>query len=257
MSLKIDYHRARFYSPYTNHFISPDTIVPSMLTPQTLNRYSYVANNPMLYTDPTGHSACENYGGTCLSENQVTQIGNNTPGSGGNSGGGGSSGGGGGGGTPTPSTTPAPQLPPTPSPQGTPYPSTTVVSTSVAQQTNSTYTEWWEAPYGDDGWDIEFGINPLFFLSSGALETNVNQGQNALQITMENQYSYITETTTTTTTTTTTIVDQYGNNMSSTSNTTTTSDITGIYQQEQITINPPGWTFTTIGGNMCGMMLPC
>jgi hypothetical protein len=65
-------------SPYINRFLSADTIVPGYGNPQNLNRYSYVLNNPLLYTDPTGHKPCEEYAGTCLSENQVTQISNNT-----------------------------------------------------------------------------------------------------------------------------------------------------------------------------------
>ncbi len=31
--------------------------------PQTLNRYSYVLNNPLRYTDPTGHIADPGAGG--------------------------------------------------------------------------------------------------------------------------------------------------------------------------------------------------
>ena len=38
--------------------LSPDTIVPDPKNPQSLNRYSYVLNNPLNYTDPTGHSEC-------------------------------------------------------------------------------------------------------------------------------------------------------------------------------------------------------
>jgi hypothetical protein len=36
-------------------FISPDTVVQSYANPQSLNRYSYVFNNPLRYTDPSGH----------------------------------------------------------------------------------------------------------------------------------------------------------------------------------------------------------
>jgi hypothetical protein len=39
-------------------FISPDTLVPDPSDPQDLNRYTYAKNNPMRYTDPTGHRAC-------------------------------------------------------------------------------------------------------------------------------------------------------------------------------------------------------
>jgi hypothetical protein len=46
-------------SPYINQFISADTIVPGYANPQNLNRYSYVNNNPLRYTDPTGHYCVE------------------------------------------------------------------------------------------------------------------------------------------------------------------------------------------------------
>jgi RHS repeat-associated protein len=48
-------YRARFYSPYINHFTQPDTIVPDLLNPQSLNRYAYTLDNPIRYNDPTGH----------------------------------------------------------------------------------------------------------------------------------------------------------------------------------------------------------
>ena len=35
--------------------MQPDSIVPNPGNPQDLNRYSYVRNNPVRYTDPTGH----------------------------------------------------------------------------------------------------------------------------------------------------------------------------------------------------------
>jgi RHS repeat-associated protein len=47
---------ARYYDPALGRFISPDTIVPDPGNPQALNRYTYVLNNPLLYTDPSGHS---------------------------------------------------------------------------------------------------------------------------------------------------------------------------------------------------------
>ena len=46
---------ARFYSPVLGRFLSADTIVPSPANPQSLNRYSYVLNSPLKYTDPNGH----------------------------------------------------------------------------------------------------------------------------------------------------------------------------------------------------------
>jgi RHS repeat-associated protein/uncharacterized repeat protein (TIGR01451 family) len=48
-------YKARFYSPTLGRFIQPDTIIPKMADPQSWNRFSYVINNPLRYTDPTGH----------------------------------------------------------------------------------------------------------------------------------------------------------------------------------------------------------
>ncbi len=49
------YYNARYYNPVLGRFISADTIVPDPTNPQALNRYSYVLNNPIKYTDPSGH----------------------------------------------------------------------------------------------------------------------------------------------------------------------------------------------------------
>ena len=51
------YYNARYYDPELGRFIQADSIVPSAGDPQTLNRYSYVNNNPLKYTDPSGHFA--------------------------------------------------------------------------------------------------------------------------------------------------------------------------------------------------------
>jgi len=49
------YYGARYYDPVLRRFISPDTIVRAMYDPQSLNRYAYCQNNPVLYNDPSGH----------------------------------------------------------------------------------------------------------------------------------------------------------------------------------------------------------
>jgi RHS repeat-associated protein len=49
------YYGARYYDPALGRFISADPIVPEPGNSQALNRYSYVYNNPLRYTDPTGH----------------------------------------------------------------------------------------------------------------------------------------------------------------------------------------------------------
>ncbi len=53
--LGLMYYGARFYDGALGRFIQPDTIVSEPGDPQALNRYSYVLNNPLRYTDPTGH----------------------------------------------------------------------------------------------------------------------------------------------------------------------------------------------------------
>jgi len=50
------YYGARYYDPEIGRFITADSIVQNPLDPQTLNRYTYCRNNPLIYTDPTGHS---------------------------------------------------------------------------------------------------------------------------------------------------------------------------------------------------------
>jgi len=47
------YFNARFYDPSLSRFISADTIVPPGV--QGLDRYGYVNNSPVNFTDPTGH----------------------------------------------------------------------------------------------------------------------------------------------------------------------------------------------------------
>jgi RHS repeat-associated protein len=48
-------YNARYYDPALGRFVQADTIVPSMESPQDLNRYSYVRGNPMRYIDPSGY----------------------------------------------------------------------------------------------------------------------------------------------------------------------------------------------------------
>ncbi|MBN2392409.1 MAG: DUF11 domain-containing protein [Anaerolineae bacterium] len=48
-------YNARYYDPALGRFIQADTIVPNPANPQSLNRYSYVLNSPLRYTDPSGH----------------------------------------------------------------------------------------------------------------------------------------------------------------------------------------------------------
>ncbi|MES4787537.1 MAG: hypothetical protein C4294_19055 [Nitrospiraceae bacterium] len=51
------YYGARYYAPRIGRFTQADTIVPEPGNPQSLNRFAYVNNNPLKYTDPTGYCA--------------------------------------------------------------------------------------------------------------------------------------------------------------------------------------------------------
>jgi hypothetical protein len=46
---------ARWYDPDLGRWISPDTIIPDPANPQSLNRYSYVYNRPLIFVDPSGY----------------------------------------------------------------------------------------------------------------------------------------------------------------------------------------------------------
>jgi RHS repeat-associated protein len=46
--------RARYYLPGLGRFISRDSLVGSSANPLSLNRFSYVLNNPISLTDPSG-----------------------------------------------------------------------------------------------------------------------------------------------------------------------------------------------------------
>ena len=49
------YYNARYYDPNIGRFITADSMVPRGKDIQSHNRYAYVVNNPINYTDPTGH----------------------------------------------------------------------------------------------------------------------------------------------------------------------------------------------------------
>lgn len=57
------YYGARYYEPRIMRFVQPDTIIQDLYNPQNLNRYSYVINNPLRYTDPTGNFYLRGFAG--------------------------------------------------------------------------------------------------------------------------------------------------------------------------------------------------
>ena len=66
------YLDARFYNPETGTFITEDTVVGDHRETITLNRYAYCKQNPVNYTDDSGHWGSDNHStqtGTAVSSN--------------------------------------------------------------------------------------------------------------------------------------------------------------------------------------------
>ncbi|MBC7250364.1 MAG: RHS repeat-associated core domain-containing protein [Anaerolineae bacterium] len=104
---------ARFYDPALGRFISADTLVPNPGNPQDLNRYAYVRNNPLRYTDPSGHRV-DPFGVGARDEDELP---------------------------PTPAIIPVPvPTPPSVTPTGTPTPAPTVRPESTAIATTPGWT---------------------------------------------------------------------------------------------------------------------
>lgn len=62
------YYGARWYDPALGRFVQVDTIIPLLGTPKAWDRYSYVLNNPIILTDPSGHFPCM---GNCIRDTLV------------------------------------------------------------------------------------------------------------------------------------------------------------------------------------------
>lgn len=54
-STKLQYLRTRWYDPNIGRFINEDTYEGELNNPLSQNLYTYVHNNPLKYTDPSGH----------------------------------------------------------------------------------------------------------------------------------------------------------------------------------------------------------
>jgi len=80
--LGIYWFQSRWMDPSLGRFTQPDTIVPtSTQGTQAWDRYAYTSNNPLRYTDPTGHRNCEEDGYNCEGDKGTETDGNNDSGS--------------------------------------------------------------------------------------------------------------------------------------------------------------------------------
>ncbi|MCB8953931.1 MAG: RHS repeat-associated core domain-containing protein [Ardenticatenales bacterium] len=76
--LGLIYYNARYYLPGVGRFVNADTIVPDAGIPQSFNRYSYGYNNPVKYSDPTGHLSVDEinaYFGEYQNEQEMIEAG--------------------------------------------------------------------------------------------------------------------------------------------------------------------------------------
>jgi hypothetical protein len=53
------FYNARWYDSATGRFAQADSIVPNQYNSQNLDRFGYVLNNPLRYSDPSGHVDCD------------------------------------------------------------------------------------------------------------------------------------------------------------------------------------------------------
>ncbi len=51
------FYNARWYDSSLGRFTSPDTIIPGAGNPLAWDRFAYTLNNPVRYTDPSGHAS--------------------------------------------------------------------------------------------------------------------------------------------------------------------------------------------------------
>ena len=66
------YLRARYYDPAMGRFMNEDTYKGQIENPQSMNLYAYCLNNPVIYTDPSGHYVAEQDNSNKCSSGQGT-----------------------------------------------------------------------------------------------------------------------------------------------------------------------------------------
>ena len=62
----LHFYRARYYDPGIGRFLQEDPDPGSFINPSTLNKYSYVVNNPVKFVDPSGER-----GGVLIKINRI------------------------------------------------------------------------------------------------------------------------------------------------------------------------------------------
>ena len=72
------FYNARWYSPELGRFAQADTTIPGNNNPSAWDRYSYVNNNSINFSDPTGHLACEDsFYGCVKNQEDISKVNTN------------------------------------------------------------------------------------------------------------------------------------------------------------------------------------
>lgn len=66
-SVSLVHMNGRVYDPYLGRFLSPDSIIQTLGSSQSINPYAYGWNSPLRYVDPSGHSLLGDILGAVLS----------------------------------------------------------------------------------------------------------------------------------------------------------------------------------------------
>ena len=73
-SFGLMFYNARWYDGATGRFAQADSIVPNLFNSQSLDRYGYVLNNPVKYSDPSGHRVSCEVGEDCKQAQRLSRF---------------------------------------------------------------------------------------------------------------------------------------------------------------------------------------
>ena len=73
-ALELVHLNARVYDPLISRFLSGDSYVVDPANGQNFSRYTYVLNNPVRYSDPSGFGACDGVGPYTTAKDSVPVI---------------------------------------------------------------------------------------------------------------------------------------------------------------------------------------
>jgi RHS repeat-associated protein len=72
--IKLQWYRSRWYDAALGRFVQADTMIPSPGNAQSWDHFAYVKNNPLRYSDPSGHVAIEGTGGGGIPNEFLSEV---------------------------------------------------------------------------------------------------------------------------------------------------------------------------------------